>query len=146
MSQIVFFSLFDRFTAYYNCKSWDVRKLITPRLKYTGITNRVLSWFDRFTASYKCRSWNIRKLITPRVPGTSITNRVLSLIDRFTAYYNCMSWNLRKLITLQVMHKYHKSYSKLIGLFDGLLQLYELNYQKITNSLSSVHKYRKSCS
>ena len=140
-----FFSLFDRFTAYYNCKSWEVRKLITPRFKCTGITNRVLSLIDLFTAFYKYRSWNVRKLITPRVPGTSITNRVLSLFDRFTFYYNYMSWNLRKVITSQVMHKYHKSCSKLIWLFYGLLPLYELKYQKTQNSTSSVHKYRKSC-
>ena len=95
-------SLFDRFTAYYNCISWDVRILINPRVKCTGITNRVLSIFDRFTASYKCRSWNVRKLITPRVPCTIITNRVPSLFEFFASSYNCKGWNIRELIAPRV--------------------------------------------
>ena len=70
------------------------RKLISPRVLCTNVTNRVLSWFDRFTACYYSMSKNVTKLITPRVLYTSITNRVVSWFDRFTAYYNCMSENV----------------------------------------------------
>ena len=42
------FSLFDCFTTYYNCMTWNVRKLISPPLQCTRITNRVLSLLDRF--------------------------------------------------------------------------------------------------
>ena len=69
-------SWFDRFTAYYYCMNKkfkkthistsfvhnqrfrasyqtlnkNVRKLISPRVLCTSVTNRVFSWFDRFTA------------------------------------------------------------------------------------------------
>ena len=115
VSQIVFFALFDRFTVYYNCMTWNVRKLISPPFQCTSITNRFLSLFDHFTAYYNCMTWNVRKLISPPFQCTSITNRVLRLFDRFTAYYNlydlkchispplnhynCMTWNVRKLIS-----------------------------------------------
>ena len=33
----------------------------SPRVLYTKITNRVLSWFDRFTAYYYCMSKNVKK-------------------------------------------------------------------------------------
>ena len=92
-------SLFDRFTAYYNCMTWNVRKLTSPPFKCTSITNRVLRLFDRFTVYYNCMTWNVRKLISPPLQCTSITNRFLSLFDHFTAYYNCMTWNVRKLIS-----------------------------------------------
>ena len=37
-------------TAYYNCMSKNVTKLISPRVLCTSITNRVLSRFDRYWA------------------------------------------------------------------------------------------------
>ena len=97
VSQIVFLRLFDRFTAFYNCMTWNVRKLISPPFQCTSITNRVLRLFDRFPAYYNCMTWNVRKLISPPLQCTSITNRFLSLFDHFTAYYNCMTWNVKKL-------------------------------------------------
>ena len=63
VSQIVVLSLFDRFTAYYNCMTWNVRKLTSPPFQCTSITNRVLRLFDHFTAYYNCMTWNVRKLI-----------------------------------------------------------------------------------
>ena len=32
VSQIPFLSLFDRFTAYYNCMTWNVRKLVSSAI------------------------------------------------------------------------------------------------------------------
>ena len=86
------FRFFDRFTAYHNCMSWNVRKLISPRTKCTRITNRVVSLFDRFTTYYNCISWNGRKLISPWILS-KISQ--FCLFDRFTAYHNCMNWNVR---------------------------------------------------
>ena len=43
VSQIPFLTLFDRFTAYYNCMTWIFRKLNSPRFQCTSITNRFLS-------------------------------------------------------------------------------------------------------
>ena len=99
----VFLDWFDRFTAYYNCMSKNVTKLISPRVLCTSITNRVLRLFDCFKTFYNCMSENITKLISPRVLCTSVTNRVLSWFDRFTAYYNCMSKNVTKLISPRVL-------------------------------------------
>ena len=73
VSQIPFLSLFDRFTAYYNCMNWNVRKLISPRFQCTSITYRVLRLFDRFTAFYNCMTWNVRKLIFAQFQCISIT-------------------------------------------------------------------------
>ena len=61
VSQIFFLSLFDRFTAYYNCMSWNIKKLVSSRFQCTSITNRFLSLFDRFTACYNCMTWNDQK-------------------------------------------------------------------------------------
>ena len=86
-------------TAYYNCLTWNVRKLIFPQFQRTSITNRFLRFFDHFTASYNCITWNVRKLISPPFQSTSITNRCfLTLFDHFTANYNCMTWNVTKLM------------------------------------------------
>ena len=129
VSQIFFFILFNRFTAYYNCMTWNVRKLISPRFQCTSITNRFLSLVDRFTAYYNCMTWNVRKLIPPRFQCTSITNSFLCLLDRFTAYYNSMSWNLYKTrISAISVHKYHKSCSLLLWPFYGLLLQYDLKW------------------
>ena len=57
------FTLFYRFMVYYNRLSWDLRKLITPQVQYTGIPNRVLSIFDFFTPSYNCMSLSIKKTL-----------------------------------------------------------------------------------
>ena len=77
----------------------NVKKLISPRVLCTSITNCVLCWFDRFTAYYNCMRKNVTKLISPWVLCTSITNRVFSMIWPFTAYYNCLSKNVTKLIS-----------------------------------------------
>ena len=61
---------FDCFTAYYNCMSKNVTKLISPRVQCTSIKNRVPSRFGCFTAYYYCLSKNITKLISPRLLGT----------------------------------------------------------------------------
>ena len=52
VSQSVFLALFDRFTTYYNCMTWNVRKLISPPFQCTSITNRVFRLFHRFTTYY----------------------------------------------------------------------------------------------
>ena len=49
-SQIVFLSLFDSFTTYYNCIKENVTRLISAQVLWTSITKLVFSWFDRFTA------------------------------------------------------------------------------------------------
>ena len=38
------------------CRTWNVRKLISPRFQCNGITNCVLSLFDRFTTFYNCKT------------------------------------------------------------------------------------------
>ena len=92
-------SIFDRFTSYYNCMTWNVKKLISPPFQCTSITNRFLSVFDRLTAYYNCITWNVWKFISPPFQCTTITNYVPSVFDRIPSYYNCMTWNVKKLIT-----------------------------------------------
>ena len=139
--------LFDPFTAFYNCMTWNVRKLISPPFQCTSITNRVITAYYNFdlnvrlkthisdpfycTSIYNCMTWNVRKLISPPFQCTSITNRVINLFDRFTAYYNCMTWNVRKLISppFQCTSITNRVLSP-IWPFYGLLQLYDLKCQK----------------
>ena len=94
-----------------------------------------------------------KNLISPGVQCTSITNRVLSSFDRFTAYYNCMRKNFKNLISLHEFTAHRFSITNrvlssrvLIWPFYGFLQLYEEKLQKSHISVSSVHKYHKSCS
>ena len=89
------------FYGYYNCMTWNVRKVITPRFQCTSITNHLLSLFDCFTAYYNCMTWIVRKLNIPQFQCTSITNRFLSFFDSLTAYYSCMTWNLKKQVSLR---------------------------------------------
>ena len=135
ISQISFLILFDCSTAYYKCKTWNVRKLILPRFQCTSIRNRFLSLFDRFKVYYKCMTWNVRKLLFPRFQCTSITNRFLSLFDGFTAYYNGMTWNVGKLITPRFQC------TSITNRLYGLSQLYELNCQKAHIATISVQRY-----
>ena len=63
VSDNVFLSLFEHFTAIYNCITWNVTKLISPPFHCTSMTNRVLTLFNCFTTYYNCMTWNVRKLI-----------------------------------------------------------------------------------
>ena len=106
------------------------RKLISPPVLVTNITNRVLSWFDRFVAYYNCMSEKVTKLISPWVLCTNIRKRVLSCFDRFTPFFYCMGENFTKLISPRVLCK--KVTNRVLSWFDrfcGLLQLYPQNGQ-----------------
>ena len=75
------------------------------------------------------------------------TNRVLSSFDRFTTYYNCMRKNFKNLISPWVQcTSITNRVLSIIWPFYDLLQLYEEKLQKSHISVSSVHKYHKSCS
>ena len=128
---------FDHLTACYNSMSWNVRKLITPRVKCKKKTNRVLNLSDRFRAYYNCMSWYVTKLVTPRVLCTHIVKHILSLFDRFKAFLYLFNLKCRNSHDCaSSVHKYHKSCSKVIWPFYGLSQLYELKCQKTHNSSS----------
>ena len=57
VSQIVFSAYLTALQAYYNYMSWNLWKLVFPRIQSRSITNRVLSLFDRFAAYYTCMTW-----------------------------------------------------------------------------------------
>ena len=61
VSRINSIIFFDYSTAYYKCKTWNVRKLIFPRSQCTSITKRFLSLFDCFTAYNNTMTWFVRK-------------------------------------------------------------------------------------
>ena len=91
-------------------------------------------------------SYNFRTLISPWVQCTKTTNRVFSSFDRFAAYYNCMSQNFKNLIYPSV---------KCTNIRNGVLSSndrFTATYICMSKnfrchiSLSSVHKYYKSCS
>ena len=80
VSQIVFSAHFNRFPASCNCMSEKFKNLISPGVKCTSVTSRVLSSFDRFTAYYKCMRKNFKNLISPWVQCTSITKSCFQII------------------------------------------------------------------
>ena len=147
VSQIVFLAYLTFFTTFYNCMTWNVRKLISPPFQCTSITNRVFAYLT------------VLQLITTLWPemsensylrhfsAQSITKRFLSLFDRFTTYYNCMTWNVRKLISPPFQCT--SITNRVIRLFHPLMAYYNimiLNFLKTHISAISVHKYHKSCS
>ena len=73
-----FLSLFDHFTAFYNCMTWNVRKLISPRFQCTSITKRFLRLFDRFTAYLQLYELDFQKTRILRRQCTSIAQIVFS--------------------------------------------------------------------
>ena len=83
-------SWFDRSTAYYNCMSKNVTKLISPRVLCTSITNRVLirtveskMWFDGLLQLYeqKCHKTHISASSVHKYRCKSVTNCVFSWFD-----------------------------------------------------------------
>ena len=140
-------SLFDRFTAYFNCKSRSDTKLISPWFQCRSIRNRVLSLLDRFAAYYNCMSGNLKILVF-----RDFSAQVSQIV--FLAYFNGLRlittvWPemLQKLISPPFQcTNITNHYFRLFDRFTSLLQLYELKSQKTGISVISVHKYHKSCS
>ena len=155
VSQIVFFAYLTVLRLYYNCHDlkcqkthiWNVKKPLPP-FQCTSITNRVLSLFDHFTAYYNCMTWNVRKLISPQFQFSAQVSQIvffayLTILRFITTVWPEMSENsLLRTFSAQVSQIVFLAYLT----FYGLLQLYDLKYQKIHISTISVHKYHKSCS
>ena len=121
-------SLFDRFTTYYNCMTWNVRKLISFPFQRISITNRVLNLFDCFTTYYNCMTWNFKKPISPPFQFTSITKPYLTFYD----FLQLITWNVRKLISPLLSAQYHKLIWRFVEPFD-------LKCEKTHISAISVH-------
>ena len=98
VSQIVFLANLRILRLFYNCMTWNVRKLIFARFQCRSITNRFHWLFDPFTAYYNCITWSVRKLLSLRFEWASITNRFLGFLTILRLFYNYMTWNVRKLI------------------------------------------------
>ena len=143
-----FLSLFDHFTAYYNCMTWNVRKLISPPFQCTRITNRVLRLFDRFTAYYNMYDLKCQKTHYSAPFSAQVSQIVfladLTILRLITTVWPEMSEN--SLSPAISVHKYHKSCSSFIWPFYGLLQLYDLKCQKSHISATSVHNLQISFS
>ena len=116
VSQILFLAyltvlhISPQISAYYNCMTLNIRKLLFPRVQSTSITNRFLSLFDHFTAYYNCMTWNVINLISPRFQWTSITNRFFS----WPFYFLLQLYDLKSQKTyfsVILVHKYHKWFS-----------------------------------
>ena len=106
-----FLDLFDRFTTYYNCMTWNVRKLISPLFQCTSITNRVLRLFDRFTVYYNCMTWNVTKLISSAFQCTILSQIVffayLTVLRLFTTVWPKMSEN-------SYLHRFSSQVSQIV--------------------------------
>ena len=72
LSQIVFLADLTVLRLVTTVWAKNIKKLISPRVCCTIVTNRVPSWFHRFTAFYNCIRKNVIRLITPRVFCTSV--------------------------------------------------------------------------
>ena len=72
-------------------KNKNGRKLISPRVYCSSITNRVLSWFDRFTAYYYCMNKKFHKthISTSFVHSVS---QIASLPDLTVLRLNTTVW------------------------------------------------------
>ena len=124
VSQIVFSAHFNRFPASYNCMSKKFKNLISPWVKCTSVTKRVLSSFDRFTACYKCMRKNFKNLISPWVQCTSITKSCSQIIWPSHGLFQLYEIKLQKShISVSSVHKYHNSCFQLIWPFYVFLQL-----------------------
>ena len=99
-------------TVFYNCMTWNVRKLISLRSQCTSIANRFLSLIDCFTVSYSCMSKNLRKLVSLRSQCRSITNQFSYLIWPFYGLLQLYDLKCQKTHNCTIsVHKYHKLFS-----------------------------------
>ena len=84
VSQSVFLAYLKILQTYYNCMTWNVRKLISPPFQCTSITKCFFSlYLTVLRPNHNCMTWNVRKLISPRFQCTSITNSVFRLASPF---------------------------------------------------------------
>ena len=97
-----FLSLFDRFTTYYNCMTWNVRKISVH--KYHKSCFSLISPFNGLLQPYDLKFSENSYLCHFSAPFqcTSITNRVLSLFVLQLYDLKCQKTYL---------HKYHKAFS-----------------------------------
>ena len=106
-------SLFDRFTAYYNCMTWNVRKLISPPFQCTSITNRVLSLFDRFYVLLQLYDLKLSENSYLRHFSAQVSQIVflayLTVLHGLLQLYDLKCQKTH--ISAISVHKYHKSCS-----------------------------------
>ena len=124
VSQFVFSAHFNRFRASYNWMSEKFKNFISPGIKCTSVTNRVLSSFDLFSAYYKCTRKNFKNLISPWVQCRSITKSCSQIIWPSHGLFQPYEIKLKKSHNfVSSVHKYHKSFSQLPWRIFGFLQL-----------------------
>ena len=128
---------------------WDknFKNLLSPWVQCTNITNRVLSSVNRFTASYNCMRKMFKNLISPYIRYTSVTNRFLSSFDRFTVSTTVRGKTSK--ISLIRDFSAQSITNRVLSSFDRFTAIYNFmrkNFKKSHISVSSVHKYQKSCS
>ena len=128
--------------------TWNVRKLIFPRIQCTSITKRSFSLFDSLTAYYSCMTWNLRKQVSLRL----FSAQVLQIV--FSAYLTV----LRLITTVRPGMSENSCFRDLsaqvsqipfLSLFDRFTAYYNCmtwNVRKLIFLQISVHKYHKSCS
>ena len=116
------FTLFDRFTTYYNCKTRNVRKLISPPFQRISITNRVFRLFNLLMAYYNIMTLNLLKTHI-----SAICAQVSQIV--FFAYLTVLQlittlwpWNVRKLISPRF--QYTSIRKRFLSLFDRFTTSY----------------------
>ena len=100
-------SLFDRFTAYYNCMTWNYLRHLSAQVTNRNVRKlHLVHNSANFSAQVsQIVSENSYLLHFPSIIDrftsylTAIFYVFSSLFDRLTAYYNCITWNVRKFIS-----------------------------------------------
>ena len=148
VSQIVFLAQFERFPAYYKCMSFRTSKIsYLSWVQCTGITNRVLSSFERFTDLLQMYELGSSKISYLREISAQVSQIVfsghLTVVLLITTVWpkNSKSSYLREFraVVSQIMVSAHLTVLRLITtVWD--------KSSKSHISVSSVHKYHKSCS
>ena len=146
-------SLFDCFTTYYNCMTWNFKKLISHKSPFYISVHKdhkscsYLIWpFYDLLQHYdiKCQKTHYLHHFSAQVSQIVF----FPLFDRFTAYYNPMTWNVRKLISppFQCATSITNRVFRFFHLLMAYYNIMTLNFLKTHISAISVHKYHKSCS
>ena len=138
-------SLFDCFTTYYNCMTWNFKKLISDisvHKDHNSCSYLIWPFYDLLQHyDIKCQKTHISTILVHKY-HKSCSFLIWPFYSLLQPYdLKCQKTHISAIS----VHKYHKAFSKLIWPFYDLLQLYDLKCQKSHISAISVNKYHKSC-
>ena len=130
---------FDRFTAYYNCMTWNVRKLISPLFQCTSnhksCSSLIWPFYDLLQLyDQKCQKTHYLHHLSAQVSQIVF----LPYLTVLPFIYNCMTANVRKLIIPRF--QWTSITKSILSLFDRFTAYYNCKTWNVRKLISLPFK------